>query len=484
MSIAFLPAADVECSDTQPRPEAQVRRDLTKGLAELAAKRADIDLSERYWGGDHPKLWLTDRLRRVFDKEFAGRRLGDNFCRLVIEAAVQRLEILGWEGVEIRTQAGALQPGSPEEAEAVWDDNDLDGGGQEELWRLAGYAGEAYVIVWPRDPGPGYDVAVNDPRLVHIEFASRRRSDRSWATKVWHDGAAWRANVYYPDEVVRFVTDPMKAGSRPKEERFRLDPDDAGGPHDFGAVPVVRFAQAQARWSRLADVIPVQDKINKLGINKMVTAESLAFPQRYILTADETLKDDTLRAGPGAFWRFDPGGAENEEGKADPPTKVGQFDAADLSKYDGAIDSEVDKLFTIAPLPKHMRVNPGAGGPSGDAIKADEGPFVAMVKDLQQLYGASTRDVMALCGLNVAPVWGDPEVHNIESQARSVLALVQAGVPVTIAVARVARWTDIEVAELEAAVKAVQAQQASAGAAALRAADQGRDPAELVEGGA
>lgn len=488
MSLAVVPNNEPTRSDTQPRPEAQVRRDLATGLDRLGAKKADIDLAERYWSGDHPKLWLTEKLRAAFGKEFDSRRLSDNFCRLTVEAAVQRLIILGWEGVTIRTQGGDLPSGDVKQAEAVWGDNDLDGGGQEELWRLAGYAGEAYVIVWPRDEadGPGFDVAVNDPRLVHIEYGSRRRSDRRWALKVWHDGEAWRANVYYPDEVVRFVTAPTKAndGTTLRADVFRLDEEDPGGPHDFGVVPVVRVAQARARWSRLADVIPVQDKINKLGANKMVAGEFLAFPQRYVLTADETLKDEALRASPGAVWRIDPGGPTEDDlpGTGAAPTKVGEFAAADLAIYDKAIDAEVDKLFTIAPLPKHMRVNPGSS-PSGDAIKADEGPFVMVVKDLQQLYGAALRDVMGLCGLNVEPVWGDPEVHNVETQARSVLALVQAGVPVTLAVARVARWTAIEVKELEAEVRRQAAERASAGALALAAADQGRSAVEMAEEG-
>lgn len=172
MSLAIVPNSAPERSDIQPRPEPQVRRDLAAGLERLAAKKADIDLAERYWSNDHPKLWLTEKLRAAFGGEFDNRRLSDNFCRLVIEAAVQRLMVLGWEGVTIRTQAGDQPPGNPGQAEAVWGDNDLDGGGQEELWRLAGYAGEAYVIVWPRDEanGPGFDVAVNDPRLVHIEI--------------------------------------------------------------------------------------------------------------------------------------------------------------------------------------------------------------------------------------------------------------------------------------------------------------------------
>lgn len=505
-AVAWVPTRDL----------ATLRGVVTYTLGQLAAKRKLIDLWWRYYDGDHPQLWMTEKLRQVFGPQFEGS-LQDNYCGLAVEAAVLRLEVTGWtlpdaddDQPEGPAQGDPPQPPTPPAADApaqvtsadrvqaLWDANGLDLE-QEELYRAARVAGEAFVIAWPRyddqnnqvrdqdTDTPLFDIAVNDARNVHVECGANR-SQRLWACKVWLDttasgGPSWRANVYYGDELVRLRTEPVrKPGSNAavtlpaKADKFTLDDLDPGGPNPMGTVPVFRFARDRRGRSVLQNLVPIQDKINKLGANKMVAAEFLAWRQRWILTTQQ-IPDDKLRPAPGSVLQLDPGG-ETEDGDS-PPTRVGEFAATELGNYDNAQAAEVVKFFTIGQLPRHLIVDPGTP-PSGDSIKADEGPFISTVLDSQQMYGGTWADLWRALGYDVEPAWTDPRTENLESAARTVLTLNQAGCPVDLAIRVVLGWDEELLEELRGEVKAqADAAKAAADAAnamAMRALDAGMTP--------
>jgi hypothetical protein len=500
MTVATLPPLVVDEPTYEPaRDLALVQAHVTEALRVLQDRQHRLNLRWRYYDGDHPQVWMTEKFRTVFGHLF-DNRLHDNYMGLAVDAVVDRLQVTGFvpRGDAPDTDAAA--------ALATWEANELDLE-QEELYRHAQVAGAAYLIVWPRpadtgtgqatDPETGaplWDVIVNDARNVHLVAGSNRR-DRRRAVKVWRDAAArcWRATCYYraeegpdgmlPAELVRLRTRSLQVGSSTYPTRgdaFMLDPDDSGGllPDVFGGrLPVIRYATDKAGRSRLDQLLPIQDKLNKLAANKMVTAEFLAWPQRYVLAAGD-VNDDELRPSPGSVLLLDPGG-ETEEGTS-APTRVGEWTAADLANYDDAHRAELDKLFTIARLPRHLMVNPGTS-PSGEAVRADEGPFVALVEDAQQLYGASHADLMELLGYRVRPVWADAEVANDEAVAREVLTYVQAGVPLEVALAQVAGWDEELLGRVRELVAASAASALNAGEAALRALDTGADPAELTD---
>lgn len=478
----------------------QTRPAIAHALTELAARSSRVTTRWDYYDGRHPQLWATKRFQAAFGEAFTNQ-VQDNYCSLAVDAVTQRLQVTGWQPVDDLTADAAsterqADTNDTEAVEALWSDNGMDLE-QEEVYRAADVAGSAYVIVWPREDELGrpmtgrrgqplYDLALNDARNVYLHTSAQGRQ-RDYAVKVWQDKPAkcWRATVYWPDEVLRLRTRDLNLGGStwPKSAgAFYLDPDDSGGTTPFAApgVPVFRFGTNRAGRSRLDRLVPVQDKLNKLAANKMVAAEFMAWPQRYALTGED-IQDDKLRPSPGSFLLLDPGG-NTEDGDA-PATKVGEFAAADLGNYDRATEAELDKLFTLAPLPRHMRVNPGTS-PSGEAVRADEGPFVAVVQDAQQMYGGTWSDLLELLGYSVVPVWKDAEVANGEATARELLLLTQAGVPVELAVQIVAGWTTDQLEQLTAGVAQKRADDAAAAAAAAElaatASVQGVAPQELA----
>lgn len=435
------------------------REHLGIGLDKIAAKRPWIDARWDYYEGRHREKVLTQKLIQVMRMTYqALSTMFTNYCSLVVNAPLSRLKVVGWKAekpvseadpeVQPDAEGNATPDAAITEANEIWRQNDLDLEA-EEIHRDALVAGESYITVWPRTDANGelvtdedgdlvYDVLRQDARNMHVEFASKRRRDIAWALKCWFDGGLWHAVLYYPNEVVRFMGEPKKQagqngprGSAPMDpEAWYPDPDNPGGWHDFGVVPVVRFARTWNGHSVLDDVMPIQDRINKLTADKIVTAEFAAFPQRWVLT-NEDVPAAALRAGAGTVWNIPPN-STNEETGEEGKTQVGQFPTADLGNYDKTISQEVNAFFTVGNLPRHLKVDPGVA-PTGEAIKADEAPFIAQVSGYRDLFGPAWADVFALCGIFVAPVWKDVEVRNQLAQAQVFQAFVQGGMPAQIA---------------------------------------------------
>lgn len=483
----------------------QMMAHLTESLRALRGRRGAIDVAWQYHDGEHPQVWLNDTLRQVFGGKDNLSELQDNYCGMAVGAYLGRLQVNGWAlrkpvADDAPEDVVAAAVAAEANAVAAWDSNDMELE-EDDVYRAAFVAGEAPVLVWPRiDPNTRqqttdeegrleWDVVAKDARNVYVKAGPKRRS-RLWVWMVWLDVDRWRATGYYSDqdgkpaEVVRLHTTPTaKPSSNFPEQasRFIVDETDPGGPlpEVFGGkCPVVPFKLDRSGRSWLHDAIPVQDKINKLAANKMVTAEFLAFPQRYALT-DQVIPEGTLRYSPGKMLKLDPGGGLDEEGKGIAPTSVGEFTAADLETYDKAKNAEVDTLFTIKLLPRHLRINPGTP-PSGDAVKADEGPHTSYVRNTcQKLFGAAWSDVQQLMGNDVVPVWESPEVANALAEAQELDYLVRSGVPLLAALRRTG-WTPDEIALVGDELDALRIVHERAQEAAVLAQQQGRAEGEVA----
>lgn len=482
----------------------EVRQAISTALAALDKRRVLVDKCWRYFDGDHDSLWLTSKLREVFGPRF-DTKLDDNYCELAVEAVVLRLGVEGWQ--EVTADEGASDA-EGEEAEdgstavravqTLMDANQLDLE-QEELYRAAGAAGEAYLMAWPRyvddpddpdsdeqevaeDGTPLYDITLQDARNVYVHTGTSRR-DRKYAVKVWRDAAAkaWRATVYFPDEVVRTRTRTGSTGATPpKADRFLLDTEDPGGENPLGAVPFFRFARDRRGRSRLLALAPIQDKINKLSVGKIVAAEFAALKQRYALLGED-VPDKVLKAIPGSVWKL-PAGGPTEADPDNPRTQVGEFSAADLAQFDNAKREEVDAFLTIGMLPRNLRASAGGQASSGEQVTKDSGPFISLVEDHQAMYGGAWRDLWEALGYAVRPAWAPAAFANAKDRAEEVKTYTDAGVPLEAALAWTGR-TERELADVRRLLNEAAARNATAAAAAVTALDQGTDALTMLREG-
>lgn len=502
MSLMLPEAGPAVLPYTPLREDSEVRDAIRTALAALDKRKPLVDIRWRYYDGDHDSLWLTSKLREVFGQTFR-HNLEDNYCELAVEAVVLRLGVTGWQ---LRRQPDDAAPEPGQAAPAVeatddvarvttlWDANRLDLE-QEELYRAARTAGEAYLMAWPRyvedsdvqavaDDGTElYDITLQDARNVYLHVGTTPR-ERVYAVKVWQDSKAkrWRATVYWPDEVVRMQTVAGSTGAKPPQaDRFLLDEEDPGGTNPLAVVPFWRFALNKRGRSILDSLRSPQDKINKLAVGKIVASEFAALRQRYALLGED-VPDHVLKATPGSVWKL-PAGGPTEDDPSNPRTQVGEFSAADLSQFDNAKQAEVDTLLTLGMLPRNLRTGAaGASGASGEAITKDSGPFVSVVEDHQAMYGGAWRDLWEALGYDVVAAWAPAAFSNAVAVAEEVSKYVAAGVPLELAL----RWTgrtEDDLRDVRRLLDEQAARQANAATLALTAVDAGGSALDLLRNG-
>lgn len=416
----------------------QLKSDLEEGLAELAAKRMDIDNYWMYYHDEQPVRWHNDKMRDLFKDLDTSFNL--NLCRMAINAPLNRLWVESW---------------GEDRHKDLWQELRLDRE-QKRIYKHALVAGESYVIGWKADGQP-LRAGFNDARNVALFFDAEDPKIKRHAVKLWVDNNdVGRAIVYYPEYTVRLVAPPIfskairtrsslqeKGLSFPNDsptrfaaDMFEIDTIDPGGPHSMGEVPVWRFSPDL--WnpeSKLADLTSPQDVINKLRANKMVASEAGAFPQRIYLTTQDLNPRDLVAEARTAL-RLDPGDRET-------PTRIEQFDATPLINYDQSIESEIEHFFTVAHLPKNLLRASGADA-SGDSFRSAEGPFQEMIRDIETNFAYSWIDMMhALTGGTEwsKPEWQDARINNSESQAREFKMLVEAGMPTAFAAIKAFQWS-------------------------------------------
>ena len=431
---------------------------LKKAVEDLKPKALKIERAWRYYDGEHPKVWLTDSIRNQLNDQLTAE-MAENYCDVAVDAPIKRLSVTGFT----QPDDNAIEV---EAATAVWDDNDLKLA-QKDIYTEARATGEAFVFAWrDEEKDTGIDATLVDSRQVWWpESAHRNRPTR--VVRVWADeeDGVWRATCYYKHVVVRLVGPKVKGVIEefPQARYFIVDEVDPGGEHGFEEVPVIRFARYKKRRSVIDQIRSIQDKINKLSANMMVAAEWNAWRKTIIMT-EQTIDDDDLKFRPNRALVLDPGGVEG--GAA--ATSIWEGSASELSNYSDEIDKLIDKLFTKACLPGHMKVKSNSTLPSGAAYEADEGPFTEDIGDMQDTFGESWRDFYELClGIDVKPQWRNPQVKSDADETTNVKTAVDAGVPLTLALRKYAGWTDDEIDELESAPLSPKEQLSMAAASAL-----------------
>ncbi len=445
---------------------------LKRAIEDLKVKTVLIDRVWRYYDGEHPKLWMTDAIRDKLDDELVAN-MAENWCDTAVDAPVKRLGVTGFiarkksvDGAKVEPEPGVSDEVVNAAAENVWDDNDLKLE-QREIYTHARCTGEAFLFAWKDDEkDTGIDATLVDARNVWWP-KDAHRNDPTRVVKVWadEDDGVWRATMYYKYVVVRLVGPKLKDGGAsvmPQARYFTPDPDDPGGEHGFDKVPVIRFALHKKRRSVVDAIRPTQDKINKLAANLMVSAEFNAW-RKMILLTQQTVDDDTLKFRPNRVPVLDPGGGDDVA-----PTSIWEGSATELANYSDEQDKLIDKLFTKADLPGHMKVKSTREVPSGAAYEADEGPFTEAIGDMQTAFGESWHDFYELVlGIDVEPQWKNPAVKSDKDEMDTVKVAKDAGVPLALALKRYAGWTTDELKELAEAPLSPQEQLALAATQAL-----------------
>jgi len=338
--------------------------DLDRAFLALQAKSDPYTKLLKYYDGDQPLTYTASRLKDIFadlDATYC-----ENWCAVVIDAELDRINLAG-----LKLASGTASA----ELDEFWKRTELDLE-SDSVHETALVTGESFVIVWP-DPETGKpDAFYNDPRLCHV-FYEASNPRRKWcAAKWWLDEQEYcHVTLYYADRLEYYRT--KKKGYPDSAKDLSADEEMAPGAiaeNPYGEVPVFHFApQRRVVKSDIKSTVPLQDAINKLLTDMLVSAEFGAFPQRWIIS-DAKMPGKVANA-PNLMLQIPPGDGSGQG------ASVGQFASTDLGNYLRAIENLATTISAITRTPKHYFFDDAGAQASGEALRALEAPLVRKVQD-------------------------------------------------------------------------------------------------------
>jgi hypothetical protein len=408
------------------------------------------------------------------------RAFADNLCPAVVDSVADRLQIDGFD----------VEEGDPIKADlvmSIWRRNRMDrrvGEVHQEALRQ----GDAYVLVWPDRDGLAaiYPQRADQVAYVYDEELPGRAL---YAAKGWVRGdGTYRLNLYYADRIEKYVSRSATLGAIPDSSNA-LVPFEADGepwplPNPFGTVPVFHFATNAPVGgygkSELADVVPLQDALNKAVADMLVAMEYAALPQRWVTGIEVEIDPQTGKPVPP----FTPG-FERIWLSESPDVRFGEFQAADLAQFIRVQESIRGEFARVSGTPFHYLMLVGGDWPSGEAMKTAETRFLSRVRDRMVAYGNTWEDAMRFAlavegveveGLRLSVRWRDPAPRSEREIVETVALKTQIGLP--------KRQALIELgyaeAEVEAFLQEGAAEAQAAGVELLRALNRGGlPPAEI-----
>jgi len=396
--------------------------------AETDLKRAILDLSTKavayrrlwnYYEGKHPLVFSSEKLAEVFDRAVP---FVQNWCEVIINAALDRLIIDGW----------SIQDGLAKDAlDELWRKTQLRRRAGD-VHKAALVTGEAFVVV-QKDADKAVRAFYNDPCNMAMYYDDEKPQVKKFAVKAWLDTQVkkWRLNLYYLNRIEHYINNGADFGST--FTPYSAENVKPVEPHDFGFIPIIHFRRdLRTTIGELTpSVLSIQDAINKLFSDMMVTSEYSAFQQRWVIGRFE----GTGKIPVAPFTTVEiPPGAPGEQ-----PVSVGQFEASDPQCYLLPLEQLVHSIAIISRTPKSYFLKTG-GDPSGEALQAMEAPLVSKVESMQDNFGDSWGEVgdmmLAFAGVNISededlwPLWKPAATPIPKAQAEIREINTRAGLPI------------------------------------------------------
>ncbi|WP_437114162.1 phage portal protein [Streptomyces syringium] len=375
----------------------------------------DIFRYADYYEGEHQRLAFSQaRFKAEFREVFENWR--DNFCGLIIDSATERMTVDAFRIPDA--------PGTDKDAWEFWQRSSMDVLSNA-VHLDAMVQGRAYVLVWPDDKGEPCIQPVSAESMV-VQYKPGSRTELEAAARFFMDdwGRQW---------VTLWTEDYVYEAKRTMGEWEN----GVQSPNSLRMVPVVPFHNRSRLsgepYSDLANIIPIQNAINKVTADALTASEFCAWPQRYV-TGLEIVEDD--QGNPVEPFKV---AVDKLLQAEDPQAKFGQFEAASLSNYCDLVGLLLQHASSISRTPSHYFLVNGGAPPSGESIISAEAGLVAKVRERMLHFGESWEKVIRLCfaikhdkraeAFSMETVWRDPEYRTEAQHVDALLKLKQLNVP-------------------------------------------------------
>lgn len=393
---------------------------------ELDTRDRTMDLYERYYNGVQPLNLASDKFRKAFGPTYGA--FADNFCKLVVQAVDERLTV---DGFRWNDDTGSKK------AWRIWQANKLDSMSQR-AHRESLVKGDCPVIVGP-SPVAGMlpIIRPQEPEQVVIAYGDDPL-ERLCAMKRWHTvDDRVLATLYFPDRIEKYERVQRPTGSTWTPRIVDGEPWPL--PHDLGVVPVVALVNdpdlENDGASEIASVIPLQNALNKMLVDMLVSAEYSAFRQRWITGMEIPIDPETqkpvepFRAAVDRLWV-----ARDKE------ARFGDFDQTDLAPYVKGIELLIQHIASTTRTPPHYLMGQSGAFPSGESLKSTETGLVAKAHRRMRDFGEAWEEVMRIAFRasgdlkrseheSGETIWRDPEYRTEGEHIDALLKLASLDVP-------------------------------------------------------
>lgn len=403
--------------------------DIQKALDAIKSKLPECQRYVDYYDGRHQLTFASEKFKTTFGLTLKYMR--DNLCPIVVDAPADRMEVVNFSGDDEKKKSAVA-----DEAWKLWQRETLELVSHD-VHRNALKCGEGYVIVWPDEENKA-KFYVQDPRQCTVindeDSGSKLFGAKQWMT----DEKFIRLTLYYADRIEKYITAKKYDGrwnDNLKETHFvelNAEGEEARTPNPYGVIPIFKFETPAI----LADVIPLQDALNKTVADRLVTQEFGAFPQRWAVGLAPDVNEMTgqkelpFKAGIDKLWFTEDGAA-----------KFGEFATAALEPYLKAADSDRLEMARVSGTPLHFFSINTSDAISGEALKTLESRFTKRVIRLSLNFGTVWANVMKF-GLqieggaksddNLSTQWKSPEQRSEKEFLESLTLKHDLGVPLEV----------------------------------------------------
>jgi hypothetical protein len=432
--------------------------DVAWALTELAPNsphRREYLLYSQYLAGEQRILFDSADHGSVF-RDFLNR-LRCNICPAVVSALTDRLTIERIDG-DVNAAAKAWE---------LWQDLHLAAVANRVHSEAVGL-GDAYVLVWPDDEGVPRPYVHTALEMCH-EHDSEKPEIITKAAKLWKDGNRWRLTLYYPDRIEKYRSTTDSATwsttvtwNATAFERFKVEGEVFPLRNPYGQVPVFHFPYEATTHkhgtSALKDVIPLQDSINQVLVNRAVTIDFAATPMRILIGVETDIDDDPASPNFGLAKNQIKAGVDKFLTFASNDVKIAEFSAAALAPFTEALSTDLNLITLITGIPAHHFQVQSGEWPSGEALKTAEQRLVNRTEDAQTDLTADWSRLLAFMLLivgirnaKVRPAWASAQSRNARDEVEIAAVKVERlSVPARKIWKDDLHYSDQEIAEMQA----------------------------------